>query len=348
LPLYRLIRPILFRFDAERAHALSLAMWERVGASPALASAAARALAPRSALPVEVAGLRFPNGIGLAAGYDKDGIGVRGLAAAGFGHVEVGTVTPRPQPGNPRPRVFRLVHDRSLVNRLGFPSAGVEAVAPRLATRPAGPAVIGANLGKNKDTPLADAARDYEAALDRLGPLADYVAINVSSPNTPELRDLQRRERLEPLLAALARRRDGIARRRGRPLPLFVKLSPDLDDVALDDALAAALAAPVDGAIATNTTVTRRGLRSPARDEAGGLSGAALTSMSTAFVAAVRRKTGPGFPILASGGVMDVADARAKLDAGASVVQLYTGLVYEGFGLLRRVADAISAPTSRS
>jgi len=339
LPLYRLIRPILFRFDPERAHALSLALWRGIGSSDALSAAAARALAPRNPRPVELLGLRFPHRVGLAAGYDKDGIAWRGLAAAGFGHVEVGTVTPRPQPGNPRPRVFRLAGDRSLINRLGFPSAGARRVSPLLETRRSNAAVLGVNLGKNKDTPLERAVFDYEDGMDRLGPVADYLVVNVSSPNTPGLRELERRDKLEPLLARLVARRDEIAGRAERVLPLLVKLSPDLDDTALDEALAAVEATSVDGLIATNTTLDRPELRSRRRDEPGGLSGAALAARSTAFVRAVHRRTGGRLPIVASGGVMGPADARAKLEAGASLVQLYTGLVYEGFGLLRRIAD---------
>jgi dihydroorotate dehydrogenase len=344
VPLYHLIRPLLFRLDAERAHALSLAMWRRVGASAGLSAAARRAFAPRAGRPVEVAGLSFPHAVGLAAGYDKDGVAIAGLAAAGFGHIEVGTVTPRPQSGNPRPRVFRLAADRSLINRLGFPSAGAEAVAARLAAARIGPSVVGVNLGKNKDTPLADAAADYELGLDKLGPHADYVAVNVSSPNTPGLRELERRERLEPLLVRLVRRRDEIVRRRERALPLFVKLSPDLDDGALGEALSAIAAAPADGLIATNTTLARPALESPRSSEPGGLSGAALTARSAAFAEAVHRRTGGRLPLVASGGIMRPTDARARLAAGARLVQLYTGLVYEGFGLLRRTADLIAVP----
>jgi dihydroorotate dehydrogenase len=334
--LYRLLRPLLFRLDPESAHGLSLRALQLLGALSPLAGLL-RARNTPGTRPVPLFGLTFPNRVGLAAGYDKDGLAWRGLAALGFGHLELGTVTPRPQPGNPRPRIFRLPEDRSLVNRMGFPNRGAEALTPRLHRhRPAG-LILGVNLGKQRETALAAAAADYELLMDRFAPVADYLAINVSSPNTPGLRDLQQARTLEPLLAGLARRRAELATRLQRRVPLLVKLSPDLDEGELERALQAVVAAGLDGVIATNTTTAREGLRSPSAIESGGLSGAALTARSTAVVSTIARLTAGKLPIVACGGVMSAADARAKLEAGASLVQLYTGLIYEGPGLPRRI-----------
>lgn len=335
---YRLLRPLAFRLDPERAHAATLGLLRLAGAVPGLATALrslTRAAVP--ARPVDLLGLRFPNRLGLAAGYDKDGLAWRGLARLGLGHVELGTVTPRPQPGNPKPRVFRLPEDRSLINRLGFPSRGGDHLAARLAARRPGGAVIGVNIGKQRDTPLDRAVEDYAALAARFAPLADYLAVNVSSPNTPELRRLQHGPALEALLRAVVGARDAVAAAGGRRTPLLVKLAPDLDSADLDRALGAIHAAGAEGVIATNTTLAREGLLSPRASEAGGLSGAGLTARSTAVVAAIRRRAGDRLPLLACGGVMGPDDARAKLDAGADLVQLYTGLVYGGPGLIGRI-----------
>lgn len=345
--MYGVLRRLLFRLDPERAHALALGAIRLGGAVPP-ARWLLRALygAPPTR-PVEAFGVSFPNAIGLAAGYDKDALGWRGLTCLGFGHLELGTVTPRPQPGNPKPRVFRLKEDRGLVNRLGFPSRGAEAVAQRLLARAArrrpGGVVLGVNIGKNKDTPLEAAAADYVALLERFAPLADYLVVNVSSPNTVGLRRLQARDALEALLGEVAAARTRSVEALGRPVPLLVKLAPDLDDGELDDALGAVLGAGMDGVVATNTTLARDGLRSPAADEAGGLSGAPLTARSTAVIRAIHDRTGGRLPIVGVGGVASADDARAKLDAGATLVQLYTGLVYEGPGLVRRLVRALNA-----
>ncbi len=338
---YRWLRPLLFRLGPEPAHALSLTAMRLTGAVPPLGTVVRGTLRAKRAQPMEAFGLRFLNPLGLAAGYDKDGGGWRGMACLGFGHVEIGTVTPRAQPGNPRPRVFRLPAERSLINRLGFPSRGADQVARRLGgPRPAG-LVVGGKNGKQKTTPLERAADDYETLMKRFAPLADYLAVNVSSPNTPELRQLQQREWLAPLVARLVARRNELAAGLGRSLPLLVKLSPDLSDAELDDALDVLLAAGIDGVIATNTTVSRDGLQSPLVREAGGLSGALLTTRSTAMVAAIVRRAGNRLPVVACGGVMSADDARAKLDAGARLVQLYTGLIYEGPGLVKRILEAL-------
>jgi dihydroorotate dehydrogenase len=328
---------VLFRLDPELAHALSLNLLRLVGALPPLGWTVRKTLPVDRGRPVEAFGLTFANAVGLAAGYDKDAVAWRGLACLGFGHVELGTVTPRPQPGNPRPRVFRLTGERSLINRLGFPSRGAEYVARRL--RPARPPglVVGVNLGKQRETPLERAADDYELLMDRLAPAADYLTLNFSSPNTPELRRLQHRERLGPLLRRLAEHRNALRDKLGRPLPLLAKLSPDLSDTELDSALGVIRDAGLDGVVATNTTTSRDGLASHLAGESGGLSGAALSARSTSMVRHIARQTGGNLPIIASGGVMGPADAQEKLDAGACLVQLYTGLIYEGPGLVSRI-----------
>jgi dihydroorotate dehydrogenase len=335
--LYPLLRPLLFALDPERAHALSLLALRWMGAVPPL-RALQRRVTPRVDDPVEVLGLRFPNRVGLAAGYDKDGRGLWGLAALGFGHVEIGTVTPRPQPGNPRPRLFRLVEDASVINRLGFPSQGAAAAAARLRRRPAD-VVVGVNIGKQRDTPVERAVDDYLSLLETFAPLADYLTINVSSPNTPGLRRLETGEALAKLLAPLVRRRDELVSRR---LPLLVKLSPDLAPDDLDAAVDAALAAGIDGLVATNTTLSRAGAASPLAAEAGGLSGALLTTASTAALARVAQRVAGRGLVIGAGGVLNGADAAAKRAAGAHLVQLYTGLVYRGPGLIRESALALA------
>lgn len=334
--MYPAFRALLFRLDPERAHALSLGLIRLAGALPPT-RILLRALFSGPAHPVHAFSLDFRNPIGLAAGYDKDGLGWRGLACLGFGHLELGTVTPRPQPGNPRPRLFRLPAERAIINRMGFPGLGADFLAQRLSgPRPAG-LVIGVNLGKNKDTPLAEAGGDYLALLRQFAPLADYLAINVSSPNTAGLRDLQARAELEGLLQALAGERQRQVEALGRPVPLLVKLAPDLDDEALDDALDAILASGMDGVIATNTTIRRDGLSSPLRRESGGLSGAPLTELSTAMIRKIHDRTVGRLPIVGVGGILDPASARAKLDAGATLLQVYTGLVYAGPGLVKQI-----------
>ena len=341
--IWRLVRPLLFRGDPEQAHGRAIA-WARLGGASAVGRAAIRTVFGETAGTSTVAfGLRFPNRVGLAAGYDKDGLGLRGLAALGFGHIEIGTVTPRPQPGNERPRVFRLVEDEALINRMGFPSRGADFVASRLiAGRPEG-AIVGVNLGKNRDTPLAEAGADYVEVLETLAAHADYATINVSSPNTPGLRRLQAGAALAGLLAQVVRRRDELVQDLGRGLPLLVKLAPDLSDGDLEDAVAAVLGSGVDGIIATNTTLSREGLRGAAATEAGGMSGAPLRKKSLAMVGQIATLVDGQLPVVAVGGIHSADDARACVDAGASLVQLYTGLVYRGPGLVREVAAGLAA-----
>jgi dihydroorotate dehydrogenase len=321
---------ILHRLDPERAHAAAVRLAQLAGAVPPIGWGARALWGIADQAPVTIMGLTFRNRIGIAAGFDKDAMAIRGLAHLGVGHVEVGTVTPRPQAGNERPRVFRLAEDRSVINRMGFPSRGPDFVADRLRRHPR--TVVGVNVGKARDTPLAEAATDYVALTTRFAGVADYLAINVSSPNTPGLRRLQRGDALQELLSAVMAHR--------HTTPVVAKLSPDLDDAALDDALAAITTAGVDGVIATNTTIGRSGLVSPHRAQDGGLSGAALTEAATRIVAEIRRRAGDGLPIIAAGGVMSVDDALAKMSAGADLIQVYTGLVFRGPRLLRELAIA--------
>ena len=339
--LYFLSRSLLFRLDPETAHALSLKAIARVGRTPGLRSAVSSRFCVPDAEPVEVFGLTFSNRVGLAAGYDKDGDGWRGLTCLGFGHIEIGTVTPEPQPGNPRPRVFRLVDQRSVINRMGFPGRGAAYVAERLRGRRPGGPVIGVNIGKQKTTPLEDAANDYEELVDVFAPLADYLAVNISSPNTPGLRRLQEPGFLAALLGRVAARRDEIADRIGRRTPVLVKLAPDLNDEELVTAVGVIVESGLDGIIATNTTISREGVDGPLTEEEGGLSGAALTDMSTRMVARIHEHMGGEIPIIGVGGIMGPKDARAKLDAGATLVQVFTGLVYEGPGLVRKILTGI-------
>lgn len=326
--MYPLVREVLFRFDAERVHAATLQLLRFVGWFPP-AARIVRALFevndPR--LAVEVFGVRFKNPVGLAAGYDKDGIAIRGLSCLGFGHIEVGTVTLRAQAGNPRPRVHRVPEARALINSMGFPNAGVDALrVPRGVTR------IGINIGKNKDTPLQDAAQEYCTLVERVHPFADYIALNVSSPNTPGLRALQARTHIEVLLRAVIATRDRLTPR----VPLLVKISPDLTDAELDDLLDVLMTCGVDGVIATNTTVERAAVPRYA-NVSGGLSGAPLRARATAVIRHIAARTRGALPIIGVGGIASAEDALEKLEAGASLVQVYTGLVYEGPALIRDI-----------
>jgi dihydroorotate dehydrogenase len=296
--------------------------------------------------PVQAFGLTFANPVGLAAGYDKDGLGWRGLACLGFGHIEIGTVTLRPQPGNPKTRLFRLPADRALINRMGFPGRGAEFVRRQLEGRKPAGLVLGVNLGKNKDTSLEEAAQEYAALARIFAPLAGYLAINVSSPNTAGLRRLQAREALEELLSAVDAARlaaAGVAR--ADRAPVLVKLAPDLSDLELDDALEAISCAGMDGVIASNTTTGRNGLRSPLAAEGGGLSGEPLRRPSTEMIRKIQARTGGRLPVIGVGGVFDYASAREKLEAGAVLIQVYTGLVYSGPALVKNILSQQRYPT---
>lgn len=338
MALYRCLRPLLFTLDAERAHRLTFATVSALAKLPGgLAAITACARFEHPALAVEAFGLRFPNPVGLAAGFDKDGTLAQPLAALGFGFLELGTVTPLPQPGNPRPRLFRLPLDGAIVNRMGFNNAGAPALADELGKLRGRPVPLGINLGKNKDTPLHRAGDDYVAALRAVYAVADYAVVNVSSPNTPGLRGLQQGAELLALLAQVRAERERQARETGRRVPLLVKFAPDLDATHLEAAAQAALDAGVDGLIATNTTLGREGLRSAARGESGGLSGRPLFPLA---VETLRRLSGTvrgRVPLIGVGGIASAEHAYAFVRAGATLVQLYTGLVYRGPGVVRDI-----------
>ena len=342
--MYSLIRPLLFAMDAERAHHLSLKAVSLAGRVPfAQRMLRNRYVVRDERLRTTVCGLVFANPVGLAAGYDKNGIAIDGLSALGFGHLEIGTLTLKPQPGNPKPRVHRVREAQGVINALGFPNEGAGEFLRRQMTddrrrttvdrRPSSP--IGINLGKGKDTPLERAADDYCELLRRVSGMANYIAINISSPNTPELRKLQTRAFVERLLGDIARARDEIAV--GKKMPVFVKIAPDLSDGELDDVLAAIESTGMDGIIATNTTLSRDGIPARYAEIKGGLSGAPLRARATDMIRKIYARTSGRLPIIGAGGIDSAEAAIEKLRAGASLVQVYTGLVYIGPGLVRRI-----------
>ena len=344
--LFTRLRPLLFALEAERAHALTLkalAMRERL--DPVVVPGPPN---PWPRLGTEVAGVRFFNPLGVAAGLDKDGRAIGGLIRLGFGAVEIGTLTPRPQPGNPRPRIFRLIEDRAIINRLGFNNGGIEAGLKRArGTSPrAGSGVLGINVGANKDT--ADRIADYAAGVAAAAPCAGYVTINISSPNTPGLRDLQHGQALAELLAAVDAPRHFVDRfGTRRRTPIFLKVAPDLDRVAIDAIARAALDGGVDALVVGNTTVTRPALRSANAGQTGGLSGAPLAALAAERLRDFRRATGGAMPLVAVGGIGSGAEAYARIRSGASLVQLYTALVYEGPGLPGRMLRELDACLQR-
>jgi dihydroorotate dehydrogenase len=329
---YRVVRPLLWLLDPERAHRASIAALNTPGVR---ALVRARAAADDPVLACDVWGLRFPNPVGLAAGFDKDAEAVDALLDLGFGFVEAGSVTPRPQPGNPRPRLFRLAEDEAVINRYGFNSQGLDAFAARLRRRPRR-GIVGANVGKNRDS--VDAAADYAAGVEALCAHADYLVCNVSSPNTPGLRGLQAREPIAQLLARVLQARSRCAPDPNRPPPLLAKVGPDLTEEQVHDIAEVALAAGIDGLIVGNTTLERPpGLRSRHRSEAGGLSGRPLRAHATACLAAMYRATRGRIPLIGCGGIASGADAYARIRAGASLVQLYSALVFHGPALVQAI-----------
>lgn len=337
---YSLARPFLFALDPETAHELALHSLARFQRTPLAGLLGAHPVDD----PIELAGLRFPNRVGLAAGLDKNARCIDAFGAMGFGFVEVGTVTPKAQPGNPKPRMFRLPKANALINRLGFNNEGLDAFIANVqqSSFRAKGCVLGLNIGKNAATPMARATGDYLVALHAVYAHADYVTVNISSPNTKDLRQLQADEALDGLLGAMAASREDLMRRHGRRVPIFVKIAPDLDATEVEIIAATLRRHRMDGVIATNTTVSREAVRGlPHASEAGGLSGAPVLAASNRVIAQLRGSLGPSFPIIGVGGILSAEDAVSKIKAGADVVQLYTGLIYRGPQLVGEAARAI-------
>ena len=336
-PLYPLARRALFCLDAEQAHHLTLATL-RGAASLGLAGLVGQTL-PED--PRTVMGIRFPNPVGLAAGLDKDGSCIDGLAALGFGFVEVGTVTPRPQPGNPKPRIFRLPQAEAIINRMGFNNGGVEQFLQNVqSARYKGP--LGLNIGKNADTPIERAVDDYLICLEKVYPYATYVTVNISSPNTKNLRQLQGGDELDALLGKLKDKQRALSDRHGKYVPIALKIAPDLDDEQIKVIAGTLTRHGFDGVIATNTTLSREAVAGlPHANETGGLSGRPVFDASNRVIRALATELGGALPIIGVGGILSGADAQAKLDAGASLVQVYSGLIYRGPELVRECVQAL-------
>ncbi len=337
--IYPFFRPLLFTLDPETAHDMAFASLDA-----AARFGIVQALAPRPApSPVTAMGLDFPNRVGLAAGLDKNAAHIDGLAALGFGFIECGTVTPRPQPGNPKPRMFRIPEAEALVNRLGFNNDGVERFLAN-AGRASWRGVLGLNIGKNFDTPNARAAGDYLACLRAVYARASYVTVNISSPNTKGLRDLQSEDALAGLLGALKNEQKALADRHGKYTPIAVKIAPDLTPAAIDGIARLLVRHRLDGVVATNTTIDRDGVKGLRHaEEAGGLSGRPLRARATAVVANLAKALDGALPIIGVGGILTGADAREKIDAGATLIQIYTGLIYRGPDLVAECARALAA-----
>ena len=337
---YGLARPFLFGLDPETAHELTMHSLARLQGTP-LEWAYCNGLVDD---PLELAGLKFPNRIGLAAGLDKNARCIDGLGAMGFGFVEVGTVTPKAQPGNPKPRMFRLPKANALINRLGFNNDGLDAFVAnvqRASFRQKG-RILGLNIGKNAATPIEDATRDYLTCLNGVYPHADYVTVNISSPNTKNLRALQSDEALDGLLSAIAARRTQLADQHGKRTPIFIKIAPDLDATQVQVIAATLQRHGMDGVVATNTTLSRDAVQGlPHAEEAGGLSGAPVREASNRVITQLRAALGKDFPIIGVGGILRPEDAVEKIQAGADVVQIYTGLIYQGPDLVRGSAQAL-------
>jgi dihydroorotate dehydrogenase len=339
--LYALARPLLFALDPETAHNLTLPLL-RYAANLGIPATINRPVADVR----HVMGLSFPNAVGLAAGLDKDGDYIDGLSALGFGFIEIGTVTPRPQPGNPRPRMFRLPQAHALINRMGFNNGGVDAFvrnvqSSRFYQEKLG--VLGLNIGKNADTPMERATDDYLICLDKVYPYASYVTVNISSPNTKNLRQLQQASELDELLTKLKEAQNRLADKHGHYVPIVLKIAPDLDIEQIRTIADALLRHHMDGVIATNTTITRDTVQGLAHaNEMGGLSGAPVRELSNRVIRALHQQLGKDIPIIGVGGIFSADDAQAKLDAGASLIQLYTGLVYRGPALVGECARALA------
>jgi dihydroorotate dehydrogenase len=339
--IYPFIRSLLFLLNPESAHNLTLRAIRLAGAIAPINSLL-RYIYQVPAMPIEAFGLKFSNPVGLAAGYDKDGLGWRGLACLGFGHIEIGTVTPRPQPGNPQPRLFRLPEQKALINRMGFPGRGADFVKHQISGPRPTDLVLGVNIGKNKDTPLETAVDDYQYLLRSFSDQADYLTINVSSPNTIGLRQLQEKDSLDQLLQIINEERARINLANGRRPPVLVKLAPDLSDAQLEEALDVILMHEMDGVIATNTTLSRDGIPMLIAQEAGGLSGLPLFERSLEVVTRIVNHTSGRLPVVGVGGLLNATGVQKMLDAGAILVQIYTGLLYEGPGLVKQLVNGLA------
>jgi dihydroorotate dehydrogenase len=338
--LYALARPFLFSLDPEAAHHMALPALKRAAALGLTAAIRKPKPDPRT-----VMGITFPNPVGLAAGLDKDGTYIDGLAALGFGFIEIGTVTPRAQPGNPKPRMFRLPKANAIINRMGFNNGGVDAfVANVQASRfyQDKQGILGLNIGKNADTPIERAADDYLLCLEKVYPYAHYVTVNISSPNTKNLRQLQGGSELDALLAQLKNAQARLADQHQRYVPVALKIAPDIDGEQIKTIAAALVRHKMDGVIATNTTITRDAVKGlPHAEETGGLSGAPVFELSNAVIRGLKKELGDALPIIGVGGILSGEDAKAKIDAGAALVQLYSGLIYRGPALVRECAEAL-------
>lgn len=332
----QLIRPVLYRFDPEKIHYSTFRMMRAMRSLGLLKPFFGNKVNIDKRLEREVFGIRFPNPIGLAAGFDKNAAVYNELSQLGFGFIEIGTVTPKPQEGNPKKRLFRLVEDQAIINRMGFNNLGVMAAVEKLKSNN-GKVLIGGNIGKNKDTPNERAVEDYLISFKALFPYVDYFVVNVSSPNTPNLRDLQDKEPLTKLLLTLQE----VNNKKSSPKPILLKIAPDLTDSQLLDIVEIVKTTAIDGVIATNTTIGRENLKSDGKKEAGGLSGKPLTERSTEVIRFLHDKSGGSFPIIGVGGIHSAKDALEKLNAGASLIQLYTGFIYEGPKLISEINNAI-------
>ncbi|MGE0771445.1 MAG: quinone-dependent dihydroorotate dehydrogenase [Cyclobacteriaceae bacterium] len=341
------LRPLFFLFDPESIHHFVFSVLKLAGRLPGMKSLIHTFYgSDHQALERKLLGLTFKNPVGLAAGFDKDARLIDEMAALGFGFVEIGTLTPRPQPGNEKPRLFRLPQDQALINRMGFNNEGAIAAVERLRKRKS-TVIVGGNIGKNKDTPNEKAFEDYTYCIEALYPHVDYFVVNVSSPNTPALRELQGKEPLRKLLSSVKE----LIGTKEKPKPVLLKIAPDLTVEQLDDIVEILLSTGTDGVIATNTTISRDGLATSADDViqigAGGLSGRPLRTQATAVISYLRKQLGPDYPIMGVGGIMSPQDAIEKMKAGANLVQIYTGFVYEGPGFVKRINRALLASATR-
>lgn len=352
--MYKLLRPLLFKLEPELTHALTLHAL-RITGNFTLSNLLLKKIYKTKSKPVEAFGFTFKNPIGLAAGYDKNGIAINGLASLGFGHVEIGTVTPLAQDGNPKPRVFRLTEDEAVINRMGFPSFGADYVSKRVkpiekatlvnkllfARWRSSKVILGINLGKNKSTPNEEAVLDYLSLMQLLCAYADYLTINVSSPNTVGLRDLQGKDALQSLLNQIDAQRNIEEKKYEKKIPILVKLAPDLTESELNDAIDVVLDSKMDGVIVNNTTLAREGLKSNYQSESGGLSGKPLSARSEAVLHQTVKRINGKIPIVSVGGIMNPDDAKRRLDAGATLIQIYTGMIYHGPSLVKNILKGL-------